>query len=107
MTTRRLRLPERLVTFVSQSRPYADWEAGRGCLPTDRALFAEIHSAQLHERIRKDGSLHIDAGPALVETVNQWAHELTYARGTDLADTRANVRSGRSVIRQINPREFV
>lgn len=104
--TRRLRLPARLLWFVRQSKPYEDWKDGKGCLPTDRAMFSAIRGAVIAESFRADGSLHIDADPALAESVHQWALELTYAKGVDLADTRANVRSGRSVVRQINPREF-
>lgn len=100
--THKLRLPERLLGHIRRSKSYAGWAEGRGCLPTDRALFAEIKGG----KTRGDGSLHLDADSALVETVHQWAIELTRTEGKDLADTRANVRSGRSVIRQINPREF-
>lgn len=102
MSTRRLRLPGRLTALVVASTAYVDWHRGKGCLPTDRALFSAIASGTL----RRDGSLHVDADPALVATVHQWAIVLTRTEGKDLADTRANVRSGRSVVRQINPREF-
>jgi hypothetical protein len=106
VSTRRLRLPSRLLWHVRQSKAYEDWREGKGCLPTDRPLFSAVYKSVLSEKVRADGSLHLDADAALVETVHQWALELTYAPGVDLADTRANVRSGRSVVRQINPREF-
>lgn len=103
MTTTRLRLPERLLDLIAFSHEYARWKSGKGCLPTDRALFAVVKGAPR----RADQSIHVDADPALAATVHQWALILTRTEGATLADTRANVRSGRSVIRQINPREFV
>ena len=98
----RLRIPQRLLRLIHDSKAFTDWVDGKGCLPTDRALFA----AAKGNPIRRDGSLHLDADAALVATVHQWAILLTRTEGSSLADTRANVRSGRSVIRQINPREF-
>lgn len=106
MTLHRLRLPQRFLDLVESSDAYKGWLEGKGCLPTDRALFDVVRVAVLNGSHRADGSLHVDAAPALVETVHQWALELTYRKGVDLADTRANVRTGRSVVRQINPREF-
>lgn len=102
MSTRTLRLPERLLRFIVDSKDYADWLAGRGVLILDRPLFAAVRDAHP----RKDGSLHLTADPALTQTIHRWAIELTRAEGASISDTRANVRSGRSVIRQITPREF-
>jgi hypothetical protein len=88
--------------MVVESKPYRDWTSGRGCLPLERTLFAAVKGG----KPRADGSVHIDADAALVETVHQWAIQLIRAEGPTLADTRANVRTGRSIVRQINPREF-
>lgn len=97
-----IRIPARLLAFIESSKDYADWLAGRGCLQTDRALFVAIRDANVHERHRADGSLHVHANPALRATLHQWAVELTYERGPDEDERRANVRSARSVIRQVS-----
>jgi hypothetical protein len=53
---------------------------------------------------RPDGSIHLDADPGLRATIHQWAIRLSQCKGYGLDDKRANVRSARSVIRQINPK---
>lgn len=93
----KVRIPDRLVTFVVASRDYQDWQDGRGVLATDRPLFSAITSGEP----RADGSLHVEANDALAATIHQWALLLSYDKGENENDRRANVRSARSVIRQI------
>lgn len=105
MSTRRVRVPERLLTFIVYSEEWSHWCDGAGVLPTDAALFGVIRAAV--PEARADGSIRVDANEGIAASLHQWALRLTYEDGSSEDDRRANVRSARSVIRQIDPRAFV
>lgn len=91
-----LRIPPRLVKFIEASDAHAQWEKRQNHYLPDVGLFKALAKG----RVRADGSRIIILAKGFTDGLAWWADEFMHADVPE-NDRRANVRTGTSVLRQI------
>lgn len=91
-----LRVPPRLVKFIEESDEHGQWQKHANHYLPDVGLFKALAKG----RVRADGSRLIYLAKGFTDSLAWWADAL---RNADVPenDRRANVRTGTSVLRQI------